>query len=150
MLGSHELAEDAVQEAYIGLWRAAARYDSARGPVRSWLLGIVRNRSIDILRRVGVDERRLITIAGFEDRFAESEESETDLIRREEAARVQTALATLPPDQRRVLELAYYGGWTQAEIAEQFDMPLGTVKSRVRLGLEKLRSALDEVAPAAG
>lgn len=149
MLRTQERAEDAVQEAYISLWRGAARYDPAGGSVRSWLLGMVRNRSIDILRRLGVDERRRIAI-GFEDRIAAGEQLETDLIRREEATRVRSALATLPPDQRRALELAYYGGWTQTEIAEHFDIPLGTVKSRTRLGLEKLRSALAETAHPAG
>lgn len=150
MLRSRGLAEDAVQEAYISLWRGAARYDPARGSVRSWLLGMVRNRSIDTLRRLGVDERRRIAMAGFEDRFAAGQEGETDLIRREDARRVRSALGTLPADQRRVLELAYYGGWTQTEIAQHFDMPLGTVKGRTRLGLEKLRSALDESAHPAG
>jgi len=150
MLGSPGLAEDAVQEAYISLWRAAARYDPARGSVRSWLLGMVRNRSIDMLRRLGVDERRRIAMVGFEDRVAAGEESDTDVIRREDATRVRSALATLPPDQRRVLELAFYGGFTHTEIAEHFDMPLGTVKGRARLGLEKLRSALNEVAHPAG
>ncbi len=150
MLGSQGLAEDAVQEGYISLWRGAARYDPARGSVRAWLLGMVRNRSIDMLRRLGVDERRRIAMAGFEDRIAAGEEAETDLIRREEATRVRSALTTLSPDQRRVLELAYYGGWTQTEIAEHFNMPLGTVKGRARLGLAKLRSALDETAHPAG
>ncbi len=150
MLGSQGLAEDAVQEGYISLWRGAARYDSAIGSVRSWLLSMVRNRSIDMLRRLGVDERRRIAMVGLEDRIAAGEESETDLIRREDATRVRSALAALPPDQRRVLELAYYGGWTQTEIAEHFDISLGTVKGRTRLGLEKLRSALDEVAHAPG
>lgn len=150
MLGSRVHAEDAVQEAFINLWRGAARYDSARGSVRAWLLGMVRNRSIDMLRSREVHERRRIAIVGLEDQIAAHEATETDFIRREQAVTVRSALATLPPDQRHVLELAYYGGWTQAEIAEHFDMPLGTVKARTRLGLEKLKWALAEIAQGAG
>ncbi|MDQ3721572.1 MAG: sigma-70 family RNA polymerase sigma factor [Actinomycetota bacterium] len=146
MLGSHTHAEDAVQEAFLNLWRSAARYDSARGSVRSWLLCMVRHRSIDILRKLRVHERHRIAIAGWEDRVATDEESGTDFIRREEATIVRSALASLPDDQRRVLELAYYGGWTHTEIADHLDMPLGTVKSRTRLGLEKLRWTLAELA----
>jgi len=150
MLGSHGLAEDAVQEAFLNLWRSARRYDRARGSVRSWLLSMVRHRSIDILRRLRVQERHRIAVVGLENRVATVEESAADLICREDAAMVRSALASLPPEQRRVLELAYFGGWTHAEIAEHFDMPLGTVKGRVRLGLEKLRWTLAEIARAPG
>lgn len=150
MLGSQAHAEDAVQEAFVNLWRGAARFDPARGSVRSWLLTMVRNRSIDLLRSLRIHERHRITIVGLEERIAAGDETEAELICREEATMVRSALAMLPPDQRHVLELAYYGGWTQTEIAEHFDMPLGTVKGRVRLGLAKLRSALDEIAPTAG
>lgn len=150
MLGSRACAEDAVQEAFLNLWRSAASYDSARGSPRSWLLGMVRNRSLDLLRNRRVHERRRVAIMGFEERIATGEESGADLIRRDEATTVRSALASLPPEQRCVLELAYYGGWTQTEIAEHFDMPLGTVKGRTRLGLEKLRWALAEIGHAAG
>ncbi|MCA1671032.1 MAG: sigma-70 family RNA polymerase sigma factor [Actinobacteria bacterium] len=145
MLGSQARAEDAVQEAFISLWRTARRYDSARGSVRSWLLGIVRNRSIDVLRGLDVHQRRRIEMENFEGRVAAPHETEADVVRREQARRVQSALATLPRDQRRVLELAYFGGWTQTEIAEHLELPLGTVKSRTRLGLKKLRCGLDEI-----
>ncbi len=150
MLGSQAHAEDAVQEAFINLWRGATRYDPAKGSVRSWLLTMVRNRSIDLLRSLRIHERRRITIVGLEERIAAGDETEAEFISREEATMVRSALAMLPPDQRRVLELAYYGGWTQAEIAEHFDMPLGTVKGRTRLGLDKLRWALAELAHATG
>jgi len=142
MLGSHGHAEDVVQEAFMNLWRGAARYDPARGSVRSWLLGMVRNRSIDMLRSLTAHERRRISIVGLEDRIAADEEIERECIRRAEANRVRSALRTLPPDQRQVLWLTYFGGWTQTEIAKHFDMPLGTVKGRARLGLEKLRWSL--------
>lgn len=150
MLGSHGLAEDAVQEAFLNLWRSAASYDRARGSVRSWLLCMVRHRSIDILRKLRVQERQRIAIVGLEVRSATGADTATDVVDREEATMVRGALASLPPDQRRVLELAYYGGWTHAEIAEHFDMPLGTVKGRMRLGLEKLRWTLGEIARTAG
>ena len=150
MLGSQLRAEDAVQEAFLGLWRSAARYDPARGAVRTWLLGMVRNRSIDALRSLGVHERRRIEMEGFEGRIEAHDQTEKDFIRDEQATGVRSALATLPPDQRRVLELAYFGGWSQTEIAEHLDLPLGTVKGRTRLGLMKLRSALDEIVRAAG
>ncbi len=149
MLGSDTLAEDAVQEAFLNLWRSAARYEPGRGSVRAWLLCMVRHRSIDILRKFSVQERRRIALSGLEKHIATGEDSGADFIRREEAAIVRSALASLPPDQRRVLELAYYGGWTHTEIAEHFDLPLGTVKGRMRLGLEKLRWTLAELADAA-
>jgi RNA polymerase sigma-70 factor, ECF subfamily len=147
MLGSEAQAEDAVQEAFINLWRGAARYDPARGSVRSWLLWMVRTRSIDLLRSRAVHERRRI---GLEADLAAREQTEAEYLRREQATAVRIALAALPPEQRHVLELAYYGGWTHAEIAEHFDIPLGTVKGRTRLGLEKLRWALAEMAHTAG
>ncbi|MEJ7785999.1 MAG: sigma-70 family RNA polymerase sigma factor [Solirubrobacteraceae bacterium] len=150
MLGSNGPAEDAVQEAFLNLWRSAARYDCARGSVRSWLLCMVRHRSIDILRRLKLQERHRIAIAGLEDRIASGEETAANVICREEASMVRNALASLPSEQRRVLELAYYGGWTHTEIAEHFDMPLGTVKGRARLGLEKLRWTLAELARSTG
>lgn len=149
MLGSQAPAEEAVQEAFINLWRGAARYDNTRGSVRSWLLGMVRYRSIDLLRSLRVHERHRITVVGLEERIVAGEETEAEFIGREEATTVRRALAMLPPEQRRVLELSYYGGWRQREIAEHFDIPLGTVKGRMRLGLEKLRWALAEIDHAA-
>ena len=149
MLGPAQ-AEDAVQEAFLALWRSASTFDPAKGSVRSWLLGMVRNRSIDFLRTLGVHERRRVAFEGLEERLTTHEELEPDLVRREEAGIVRTALAALPRDQRRVLELAYFGGWTQNEIADLLDVPLGTVKGRTRLGLARLKAALDGVIPAAG
>ncbi len=146
MLGSNGPPEDAVQEAFLNLWRSAARYDCARGSVRSWLLCMVRHRSIDILRKLRLQERHRIAVAGLEERIASGEDSGADLIGREQASLVRSALAGLPPEQKRVLELAYFGGWSHTEIAEHCDLPLGTVKGRTRLGLEKLRWTLAELA----
>ena len=150
MLGSNGPAEDAVQEAFLNLWRSAARYDCARGSVRSWLLCMVRHRSIDILRRLKLQARHRIAIAGLEERIASGADTGADLICREQASLVRSALAALPPEQKRVLELAYFGGWSHREIAEHCDLPLGTVKGRTRLGLEKLRWTLAGNAPAPG
>ncbi|MDQ3644518.1 MAG: sigma-70 family RNA polymerase sigma factor [Actinomycetota bacterium] len=136
-------AEDVVQEAFLSVWRAAKRYDPGRGPVRPWLLGIVRNRSIDELRRLGVHERRRVEAEGLEDRFAARDSTDGEVLRADQSTSVRRALAALPEDQRRVLELAYFNGWTQTQIADRLGLPLGTVKGRARLALDKLRSALD-------
>ncbi len=150
MLGASG-AEDVVQEAFLNLWRNATMYDASRGAGRSWLLALVRNRSIDALRRQGADGRR-IAMGELEARIAAEESVDldviTDLARRERAERLRSALAALPCEQRRVLELAYFGGWTQAEIAEYLELPLGTVKGRTNLGLGKLRGVLGLVVPA--
>jgi RNA polymerase sigma-70 factor (ECF subfamily) len=122
------------------------RFDATRGSVRSWLLGIVHNRTIDAVRRSSVHERRRASAEGIEERLTASEFTDVEVVRRLDAVRVRAALDTLPPEQQRVIELAYFGGFTHVEIAEMLDMPLGTVKARMRLGLQKLRAQLDEVA----
>lgn len=142
MLGSSG-AEDAVQEAFFSLWRAAPAYDAVRGSVRLWLLGMVRNRSIDALRKRSVHERQRIEFEALEERAAAPDGTEEQVIAAERSAVARAALQTLPPEQRQVLELAYFGGWAQTEIAERLGLPLGTVKGRTRLALEKLRSSLD-------
>ena len=128
MTQNRNAAEDVVQEAFLSLWRSNARYDRARGSVRTWVLGIVHNRAIDALRRsIGHDKRRA---------------SDEGLEERCEAREVRTALETLPAEQCRVIELAYFGGFTHSEIARMLDTPIGTVKGRMRLGLEKMRGQL--------
>lgn len=136
-------AEDVVQDSFLGLWRSAARYQRGRGSVRAWLLGIVHNRSIDALRAGRKRERRRAGIEHIEERLDGGQALEDDLVRREQGGEVRDALSDLPVDQRRVLLLAYFGGLTQAEIAEELDVPVGTVKGRARLGLAKLRDALE-------
>ena len=136
-------AEDAVQEAFLSAWRGVKRYNPGSGAVRPWLMGIVRNRCIDELRRRDVHERRRAEVEDFEERFAAPESTDGQVLRAEQAMTVRKALEMLPDEQRHVLELAYFDGWTQAEIAERLDLPLGTVKGRTRLALEKLRSALE-------
>src|SRR3954447_12542127 len=117
MVGTRSTAEDVVQEAFLAFWRANERYDRARGSVRTWILGIVHNRAIDALRRAAVHDRRKISDEGLEERFAAGERTEVEVARRDEAREVRTALDTLPADQLRVIELAYYGGFSHSEIA---------------------------------
>jgi RNA polymerase sigma-70 factor (ECF subfamily) len=142
MTGARATAEDVVQEALLSLWRSNARYDRTRGSVRTWVLGIVHHRAIDAIRRNAVHDRRRASDEGIEERFETGERTEVEVARREEADEVRAALRGLPPEQVRVIELAYYGGFTHVEIADMIDEPLGTVKGRMRLGLTKLREVL--------
>ena len=146
MVGNRSAAEDITQEAFLSLWRSGARYDRARGSVRTWLLGIVRNRAIDLLRR----EVMQAPAISFDDEISAdkrpSSPAETDVeaLRREAAREVRGVLSELPGDQMRVIELAYFGGLTHSQIADMLGMPLGTVKGRMRLGMEKIRARLAE------
>jgi RNA polymerase sigma-70 factor (ECF subfamily) len=140
--GRRATAEDVLQEAFIALWRTGARYDRARGSVRNWILRIVHNRAIDALRRGGVRERHQLHDEGAVERVAGQEDTEEQIIDGERATEVRGALGVLPKEQRQVLELAYFGGFTHTEIASMLEMPIGTVKGRMRLGLAKLRLTL--------
>jgi len=141
MCGRHSLAEDVAQEAFLALWRNGARYDSARGSLRSWALRIAHHRAVDTLRRAGVHDRRRTSDDGIEERLQAPESTEGDAIANVVSREVRGVLDELPTEQRRVIELAYFGGFTQTEIASMLDTPLGTVKGRMRLGLEKLEAA---------
>jgi RNA polymerase sigma-70 factor (ECF subfamily) len=136
-------AEDVTQEAFLSIWRSRLRYEPARGSVRTWVLGIVHNRAIDGLRRNLVHERRRATLEGVEEQREAPERTEVEAARREEALTVRNALGTLPDEQRRTIELAYFGGFTHSQIAEMLELPVGTVKGRMRLGLEKLRGQVE-------
>ena len=145
IVGNPGLAEDVTQEAFLSMWRSGARFDAARGSVRSWTLGIVRNRAIDALRRSSTQAPKL----DFDDDAvlegqAAAELTDSEAIRRETSRRVRGALVGLPNEQSEVIGLAYFGGFTHSEIAEMLGMPLGTVKGRMRLGLQKLRNQLTE------
>ena len=144
MCGGSTTAEDVVQEAFMSIWRSAASYDSARGSVRSWVLGVVRNRAVDGFRRGVAKQGRDISDDGRAERVTASERTEVEAARREEGREVRGALARLPVEQRRVIELSYFGGFTHSEIATMLELPAGTVKGRMRLGLEKLREALGD------
>jgi RNA polymerase sigma-70 factor (ECF subfamily) len=142
MCGNRSAAEDIVQEAFLSMWRSGSRYDRMRGSVRTWTLGIVHNRAIDSLRRSVVHDRRRASDEGLEERFEAHESTEVEVARRDEARSIRTILDGLPAEQCKVIELAYFGGFTHTEIADMLDTPVGTVKGRMRLGLEKMRGVL--------
>jgi RNA polymerase sigma-70 factor (ECF subfamily) len=142
MVGRGNVAEDVVQEAFLSIWRSGARYERTRGSVRTWVLGIVHHRAIDQLRRASVHDKRRASDEGLEERLESGERTDNEVARREEAASIRSAMDTLPADQSHVIELAYFGGFTHTEIAGILEAPVGTVKGRMRLGLEKLRNQL--------
>ena len=150
MIGNRVSAEDVTQEAFLSIWRSRLRYDQARGSVRTWILGIVHNRAIDGLRRNLVHDRRRDTLEVVEERHEAKERTDVEAARREEARSVRSALETLPDEQRKTIELAYFGGFTHSQIAELVDEPIGTVKGRMRLGLGKMRRQLAEGYAAGG
>jgi RNA polymerase sigma-70 factor, ECF subfamily len=140
--GRRSLAEDIAQEAFLSVWRSGARYDRARGSVRTWTLGIVHNRAVDALRRSGVHDRRRASDEGIEETLEAPERTDAQALDRAVSSEIRGALGELPAEQRRVIELAYFGGFTHVEIASMLDTPVGTVKGRMRLGLQKLRGHL--------
>jgi RNA polymerase sigma-70 factor, ECF subfamily len=142
MCGRRAIAEDVLQEAFLALWRSGARYDRARGSVRNWILRIVHNRAVDALRRGAVRERDVFHDEGAIERLEGTEHTEEQVLDQELAGEVQGVLQGLPKEQSRVIELAYFGGFTHTEIASMLQMPVGTVKGRMRLGLAKMRLAL--------
>jgi RNA polymerase sigma-70 factor (ECF subfamily) len=141
LLGERGAAEDVVQEAFLNVWRQGATYDTRRGAVRTWLLTIVHHRAVDRMRsarsKSGAD-----TVIDDALPLPAKEDTWTEVVQGLEHERVRQAMATLPPEQRQVVDLAYYGGFTQTEIAQRVGIPLGTVKGRMRLALDKLRDLL--------
>ncbi len=144
MCGSRARAEDVVQEAFLSVWRAGARYDQSRGSVRAWILSAVHNRAIDAFRRESLRAARSLDQDDVAERLPAPELTEVEAERRAEAECVRAALNELPEEQRHVIELSYYGGFTHRQIAELLSLPPGTVKGRMRLGLGKLRISLGE------
>lgn len=142
LLASRDAAEDVVQEAFLALWHAEG-FDATRGSIRAYLLAIVRNGAVDRIRH---QRSRPAPTGGPELAEALPDPARTDMRaeQREVVRIVRRALAELPACQRRALELAYYGGLSQVEVAALLDEPLGTVKSRMRMGLERLRRALED------
>jgi RNA polymerase sigma-70 factor, ECF subfamily len=131
MCGRRSLAEDVAQESLLAVWRSGGRYDRARGSVRTWALGIVHNRAIDALRRSGVHERRRADEEGLEESLQAPEQTDEQAIANAASQEIRGALGELPPEQRRVIELAYFGGFTHTEIASMLDTPIGTIKGRM-------------------
>ncbi|HEY1517860.1 MAG TPA: sigma-70 family RNA polymerase sigma factor [Solirubrobacteraceae bacterium] len=146
MCGRRALAEEIVQEAFVSLWRSSARYDRARGSVRSWVLRVVHNRAIDMFRREVSTAGNNVPDDWITEALPARERTDEEAERRSDARLVRTALEGLPPDQRQVIELAYFGGFSHTQIADALGLPAGTVKGRMRLALSKLRIALGEPA----
>jgi RNA polymerase sigma-70 factor, ECF subfamily len=142
LCGKRAIAEDVIQEAFLSLWRSGGRYDRTRGSVRNWVLGIVHHRAIDALRRGTVHDRRRASDEGIEERLEAPERTDLEIERRDQAREIKAALSGLPAEQSRVIELAYYGGFTHTEIATMLDTPIGTIKGRMRLGLQKMHLQL--------
>ena len=147
ILGDAGAAEEAVQDGFLRVWRRASTFDAARGGVRPWLLTIVHHCAIDLLRRrVGAPP----VIAGL-DEIADRQavpDAWSEVSARLQSDQVRTAVATLPGEQRRAIEMAFFDGLTHREIAERDGLPLGTVKGRLRLGLRRLHGLLTEPAAA--
>lgn len=149
--GTDGNADDVVQETFISVWRAIERYDPRRASVRTWLMRIVHRRAIDQLRSSTVHSKRRADGEGLiEDLTAKEPAPETLALASEQSGLVRDALGELPEDQRKAIELAYFSGFSQTEIAEITGLPLGTVKGRMRLGLEKMRASLEQQEAGAG
>lgn len=142
MMGDRQASEDLTQDAFLKAWRAAASFRAERGSVRTWILSIVHNRGIDQLRSMASRRR---TQDKVEATAPQSQPSEafTETWRNAQREQVREALETLPSEQLKILELAYFSGYTHVEISNLLNIPLGTVKGRMRLGLKKIREYFD-------
>jgi RNA polymerase sigma factor (sigma-70 family) len=144
ILRDEKLAEDAVQEGFLAAWRNADRFMPERAKASTWVLTLVHRRAVDLVRRE--NRRRAESLSDDAD-YAASDSAEDDAWLRLERERVQDALRKLPDQQREALELAYYGGFTQSELAERLGQPVGTIKSRMFSGLARLRELLADPGP---
>jgi RNA polymerase sigma-70 factor, ECF subfamily len=136
------IAEEVVQETFLSFWRSRRHFDRTRGSVRAWVLGIVRNRAIDVLRQHVANELVDPREWTLEDQLEAQERTDREVGRRERSRELLAALGGLPPEQSRVLTLAYYGGYTHTEIATMLGTPIGTIKGRMRLGLRKMAGSV--------
>ena len=143
MMGERQAAEDLTQDAFLKVWRSASGYRSERGSVRTWILSIVHNRGIDQLRSLASRRRTQDRVEQSAPRSQPSE-AFAETWRNSQRDQVREALGTLPSEQRKILELAYFSGYTHVEISELLGLPLGTVKGRMRLGLKKIRDHFDQ------
>jgi RNA polymerase sigma-70 factor (ECF subfamily) len=137
------LAEDAVQDAFLTIWRSASRFSSERAPARVWIMTLVHRRAVDLVRHH--ERRRTEQLPQTEEKGDDGADETVWL--RLERDRVRDALRQLPDQQREAIELAYFGGFTQSELAERLGQPLGTIKSRMFSGLARLRELLDDANP---
>lgn len=143
MMGDRQAAEDLTQDAFLKVWRSASGYRSDRGSVRTWILSIVHNRGIDQLRSLASRRRTQDRVEQAAPRSQPSE-AFSEAWRNRQRDQIREALQTLPPEQLKILELAYFSGYTHLEISNLLDLPLGTVKGRMRLGLKKIRNYFDQ------
>jgi RNA polymerase sigma-70 factor, ECF subfamily len=142
MMGERQAAEDLVQDAFLKVWRSAGTYRAERGSVRTWVLSILHNRGIDQLRSLSSRRRTQDRVEATAPKVQPSE-AFAESWRNSQREQVREALGTLPPEQLKILELAYFSGYTHVEISELLGLPLGTVKGRMRLGLKKIRDYFD-------
>ena len=142
MMGDKQAAEDLVQDALLKVWRGAASYRTERGSVRTWVLSIVHNRGIDQLRSLA-SRRRTQDKVEASAPTSQPSEAFAETWHNSQREQVREALGTLPKEQVKILELAYFSGYTHVEISEMLGLPLGTVKGRMRLGLKKIRDYFD-------
>lgn len=145
VLRDPHLAEDISQEIFVRLWRKPDRYVAERGRFLTWLISVTRNRAVDEVRARGRRQRYETTSPEEQERELPAGTADDPSLSAqlgEQRRIVRDALADLPPEQRQAIELAFFGGFTQQEIAEMLAQPLGTVKTRIRLGMQKLRAAL--------
>ncbi len=140
ILNSREEAEDVLQEVFLQVWKRAADFDERRGRPFTWLVTLTRSRAIDRLRSINSRER--VALAGAREASEQVSDAASDVFRSEQRGLVTNALAQRPDEQERALTLAYFDGLTQSEIAERLGAPLGTVKTRMRAGMIKLRELL--------
>ena len=138
MMGERQASEDLTQDAFLKVWRSASSYRAERGSVRTWILSIVHNRGIDQIRSQASRRRTQDKIEASAPRSQPSE-AFAETWRNSQRDQVREALNTLPPEQLKILELAYFSGYTHVEISDLLGLPLGTVKGRMRLGLKKIR-----------
>lgn len=142
MMGEKQAAQDLVQDSFLKVWRGASSYRTERGSVRTWVLSIVHNRGIDQLRSTA-SRRRTQQKVEADAPKSQPSEAFSEAWRNTRREQVREALGKLPPEQLKILELAYFSGYTHVEIAELLGLPLGTVKGRMRLGLKKIRDYFD-------
>jgi RNA polymerase sigma-70 factor, ECF subfamily len=142
MMGEKQAAEDIAQEAFIKVWHSAESYRAERGSVRTWILSIVHNRGIDQLRSMA-SRRRMQDKVEVSAPRSQPSEAFSETWRNSQREQVREALGALPQEQLKILELAYYSGYTHMEIAELLGLPLGTVKGRMRLGRKKMKEHFD-------
>jgi RNA polymerase sigma-70 factor (ECF subfamily) len=144
MIGDAPAAEDVVQDAFLALWRQAATFQADKAAARSWLLSIVHHRAVDYLRRAGPREISGTMLEGALEQADDRIDVEREVSASLAAAQIREALGALPREQRQALALAYFGGLSHNEIAQRLGVPAGTIKGRLRLGLQKMKAILDQ------